>query len=89
MTFSSVRDDVIYQSIDSNTPGSQKIYVKSDFVNESINKVLYSEDTGYTLMGSSDTVKTEEIPVLQTILTSSDEQNVAYDVRFGVRLKDN
>ena len=74
--------------VDSNT-GSQKVYFKADFNNESINKVLYSEDTGYTLMGSSDTVKNKEIDVLQTILTSSDEQNIAYDVRFGVRLKDN
>jgi hypothetical protein len=74
--------------VDSNT-GSQKVYFRADFNNESINKVLYSEDTGYTLMGSSDTVKNKEIDVLQTILTSSDEQNIAYDVRFGVRLKDN
>jgi hypothetical protein len=40
-------------------------------------------------MGSSDTVKNKEIDVLQTILTSNDEVNIAYDVRFGVRLKDN
>jgi len=74
--------------VDSNT-GSQKVYFRADFNNESINKVLYSEDTGYTLMGSSDTVKNKEIDVLQTILTSNDEVNIAYDVRFGVRLKDN